>query len=260
MASRLAPSSGPAYARGVARFSRCGIVLQARMGSTRLPGKVLRQLAGKPMIERIVERLRRCRSVDVLVLATSTSPAETPLLEWALAHDVTVFRGSESDVLDRYVACARAHELDLVVRATGDNPFVDPESLDGLVQVFADSDASYGSALTGHGSGLPIGVGVEVMTRDALEDSANDGREPHHREHVNEYILENIARFGLAIYRAKAALHAPELTLSVDTPQDFALAETLWQDYVAEHADEDMPIEWVIDWMRSRRAGAGSAR
>ncbi len=163
---------------------------------------------------------------------------------------MVVFRGAEDDVLDRYVSCARAHELDAVVRATGDNPFVEPASLDGLVELFGASEAHYACALPSCGSGLPVGTGVEVMSREALEESWQRGVLPHHREHVDEYILEHPERFGCAVYQPPATLTAPELVLTVDTVEQFDEADQIWRDYRAQHQDDLLPLEWVIAWKR----------
>ena len=199
-----------------------GIILQARMGSSRLPGKVMRPLAGRPMIAHAIARLLRCRTIGRVILATSERPEDDPLAQFAATLNVDVFRGSELDVLDRYYRCARQYGLQQIVRATGDNPFVDPEECDRLVSAHLEAETDYMYAFA---SGLPVGIGVEVFTIDALERSWRDGREPHHREHVDEHMLENPDLYRQALLLAPAAKRAPKLSFTVDTPAQFAGAE-----------------------------------
>lgn len=200
-----------------------GIIIQARMGSTRLPGKVLKPLAGKPMLARILGRFQHCRRADRVVLATSDRIQDDPVAALAGDLGMPVFRGSESDVLDRYRQCARAFGFTAIVRATGDNPFVDVEEADRLIAFHHASGLDYAANV----GGLPIGVGVEIMTMAALERSWREGLAPHHREHVNEYILENPALFRQEAPTIPPEKLAPTLRLTVDTPEDFAFAEAL---------------------------------
>lgn len=203
---------------------RIGVVLQARMGSSRLPGKVMRVLAGQPMLGHILDRLQRAVRPDLLIVATSDLPADAPVVKFASARGLPVFRGSEADVLDRYYQTSRAFELDHVVRATADNPFVDPEELDRLVAHHLATQADYTHAF----GQLPIGVGVECFTMDALARSWQEGHAPHHREHVNEYIPEHPDRFRIEELDVPADKRASDLRLTVDTPEDFARAEALY--------------------------------
>ena len=221
------------------------------MGSTRLPGKVLRPLAGKPMLAWIVERLSASRKAGPVVLATSTAQTEAPLVALAESLGVTVFRGSEPDVLDRYYRCAAERGFSAVVRATGDNPFVDPEELDRLVDLFEAKALDYASAFPSFGSGLPVGAGLEIFTFAALERSWKEGRGPHHREHVNEYMQENPALFAQAVLKAPPEKTAPDLSLTVDTPEDFARARRLYADYQKAHPGKSPPVAWAVAALRA---------
>lgn len=206
-------------------MKRVGIILQARMGSTRLPGKVLRELAGRPMIEWSIDALTSVIGVEEVILATSDRPEDGVLSTVAEKKGIRFFRGSELDVLDRFYRCAQAFSLDVIVRATGDNPLVDPQEVENLLDFFSQRNLAYATAFPDYGSGLPVGVGTEVFTFAALEEAWRDGRAPHHREHVNELFQENPARFPQATYVAPAEKHAPQLRLTVDTPEDFARVE-----------------------------------
>lgn len=227
-----------------------GIVLQARMGSTRLPGKVLKPLAGKPMLERILGRLRACRRADKVILATGDGPDNDAVARLGESLGVAVFRGSESDVLDRYHACAAAFGLDWIVRATGDNPFVDAEEGDRVIAFARERGLDYASAFPSFGSGLPIGVGVEIIGRAALDRSWREGCESHHREHVNEYIQEHPELFAQDTLTAPADKTAPDISLTVDTPEDFARAESLWAAWAADGGRGEPDTGWLIRRMR----------
>lgn len=231
---------------------RIGIILQARMGSTRLPGKVLKPLAGKPMIQWIIERLQTCKKSDILILATSTSDEDQPLVDLAEKLGVSIFRGSESDVLDRYYKCALAYHLDDIIRATGDNPFVDPEECDRLVAFCFSRQLDYATVSTDFDDGYPLGVGLEIFSFSALEKSWQEGHASHHREHVNEYILENPALFKQAKLPAPSEKYAPELSLTVDTFEQFKTAEALYTDYLRQYPLQQVPVVWAIKALKKR--------
>lgn len=225
---------------------RLGIVLQARMGSTRLPGKVAKPLAGVPMLVHALERLKRVRAADAMVVATSSVTADDAVAALAISAGAEVFRGSESDVLDRFVACARSFGFARVIRATGDNPFIDFEEAERLIDFHLERGLEYASSFPEFGSWLPVGVGVEIMTVDALERSWREGLLPHHREHVNEYIQENPRIFRQACLEAPVGKRAPELRLTVDTPEDLAFAERLLNLFDAEGGVGLPTTSWLI--------------
>jgi spore coat polysaccharide biosynthesis protein SpsF len=202
------------------------------------------------MIHWIIERLWACQQADLLILATGTSAQEEPLVELAESLGVDIFRGSEFDVLDRYYQCARAYQLDDIIRATGDNPFVDPEECDRLVDFYRRRSLEYATVSSDRGSGYPLGVGVEIFSFSALEKSWQEGHAPHHREHVDEYILENPAIFRQAQMPAPAEKCAPELSLTVDLPEQFAMAEMIYHEYLRQHPSQLVPVAWAIQALK----------
>lgn len=227
-------------------MSGAGVILQARMGSSRLPGKVLKPLCGRPMLAWVVARLRRSAAGQRLVVATSVLETEAPLVALCAELGVEVFRGHETDVLDRYYRCALALGMDPVVRATGDNPFVDAQECDRLVALRGARGLDYASAFPEFGSGLPLGVGLEVFTFAALERSWREATAPRHREHVNEYMQENPALFRQAVLEAPAEKRSPGLSLTVDTLEDFARAERLYAEYQGQAPGGLPPVEWAV--------------
>ncbi|MBI5643506.1 MAG: glycosyltransferase family protein [Deltaproteobacteria bacterium] len=202
-----------------------GIVIQARMGSTRLPGKVLKDLSGRPMLSHIIERLKAVRNSDVLIVATSTNKADNAVEEFCSREGVDCFRGDEGDVLDRYYKTALHFKLDHIVRATADNPLVDPVEVSRLIDLHHKENADYT-----HSFGkLPIGVGAECFSFGSLERSWRDGVKPNHREHVNEYIQERPEAFRIEELDIPVEKRAPNLRLTVDTPEDFKRAEMIYE-------------------------------
>ena len=197
-----------------------GIVVQARMGSTRLPGKVLRPIAGRALLDHVIGRLDMLQSEAEAVVATTLEPKDDAVAEHCAGLAVACFRGSENDVLDRYVACARKYAFDHIVRLTADNPFTDIEELDRLIDMHVADGNDYSHSF----GGLPVGVGAEIFTRAALERSACEGLEPHHREHVNEYVQENPQWFRIGVLAVSADKQRPDLSLTVDTEDDYLRA------------------------------------
>jgi spore coat polysaccharide biosynthesis protein SpsF len=202
---------------------RVGAVIQARMGSTRLPGKVLKPIAGKTLLDHVLGRLALLRLPVEIVVATSDLPQDDAIARHCTARSVAVFRGSETDVLDRYYQCARMHRFGHVVRLTADNPFTDVEELQRLIELHLAQGNDYT-----HSFGvMPLGVGAEIFTFAALERSAKEGHAPNHREHVNEYILEHHEQFRIAMLQVADAKKCAELRLTVDTEQDYRRACTI---------------------------------
>lgn len=199
-------------------------VLQARVSSSRLPGKVLRPLLGQPMIARQIERLHRARTLDALVLATSTDPSDDALARWAEDAGVPVYRGSLDDVLDRFVSAARPYAPRHVARLTGDCPLADPAVIDAVVARHLQSGADYTSNTIE--PTWPDGLDVEVMTMAALETAAREAAAQFQREHVTQFIVRQPGRFRLENVRGDNDLSA--LRWTVDEPADFELVEAIY--------------------------------
>lgn len=194
-----------------------GIIIQARMGSSRLPGKVLKPIAGKPLISYIMNRLTQLKTQTRIILATTDSPLDNIISNYCEEHLFECFRGNEDNVLERFYLCATRNHLSHIVRLTADNPFTDIEELDNLIvlhqQVQADYSYSYNS--------LPKGVGAEIFTYEALKESYLNATEANHMEHVNEYILENPSKFKIITLNVSHEKNKPEISLTIDTPQDY---------------------------------------
>lgn len=206
-----------------------GIILQARMGSHRLPGKILMDIEGRPLLGHIVSRLER-RAAGRLVIATSMLPQDDAVEAFCDTMQVDCFRGSEENVLERYVQCAKAYGFEHVIRMTGDNPFPDVEEMDCLIAFHL----SRGLQFSENFSVLPLGVGMEILTKDALEESLINASLPKHFEHADEYVLDNLDSFRHGTCLPPESKRHPEIRLTVDTPEDYSCAC-----YIVKHAGQD---------------------
>ena len=225
---------------------RVVVIVQARMGSTRLPGKVLASIRGEPMIVRQLERLLRCRHVDVLVVATTDLAGDDPVVD-AVGRlpGVGVFRGSEEDVLARYVGAARATGAEVIVRITADCPLIEPTVVDRCVLTMHENpDAEYVSNV--HRRTYPRGLDTEVVRAEALETAYTEATHPFEREHVTPFIWRRPERFVMV--DVTAADDHSHLRWTVDTPQDLGLIERV---YEALHPTEpDFCYERVLRLFR----------
>lgn len=190
------------------------------MGSTRLPGKVLKPIGQRPLLGHVVGRLEMLTHPHKAVVATSDLAADDAIAAWCQSEGVACFRGSEQDVLARYEGAARTFGLDPIIRLTADNPFTDMEELDRLI----DLHRAEGNDFSQSFAALPIGVGAEIFSFDALVKSARDGHDPHHREHVDEYMIENPQIFRTGNLAVEGPKNRPEVRLTVDTEEDYRRA------------------------------------
>lgn len=200
-------------------------VLQARMSSSRLPGKVMRPVLGTPMIERQLERLRPCETFDRLVVATSLDPSDDPLVDHLAGLGTPVFRGSLPDVLGRFAAAAAAcGPAAHVVRLTADCPLADASVIDACVRLHLASGADYTSNTLQRT--FPDGLDVEVMTAAALQVAAAEARDPYEREHVTPFLWRRPERFRLAQLTQPRDLSDRRWT--VDTAEDLLFVERVF--------------------------------
>ncbi|HEY8119606.1 MAG TPA: NTP transferase domain-containing protein [Methylophilaceae bacterium] len=192
-----------------------GIILQARMGSSRLPGKVLLPFGNTTLLGWIISRIKNLPWK--LVVATSSETRDDAIAEYCAEQGVECFRGSEQDVLDRYYQCAKTFAFEHAVRLTADNPFPDTDELARLIRYHIEGRYDYS-----HNIGkLPVGVGAEIFSMKELETSWKDGQKPHHREHVNEYILEQSESFKIGYLEPLADRQSPALAFTIDTDADY---------------------------------------
>jgi spore coat polysaccharide biosynthesis protein SpsF len=201
-------------------------ILQARMSSSRLPGKVMAPVLGEPMIDRQVERLRRSNRIDELMVATSTEASDDPLAAYCEILGLEVFRGSLNDVLDRFrAALARRPRATTVIRLTADCPLADPELIDEVIDHHHEVGADYTSNTLGART-YPHGLDAEVIRAGALIEAAERADEPYEREHVTPYIYRRPETFRLAGVARHQSL--ANLRWTVDVPADLVFVRDVY--------------------------------
>lgn len=201
-------------------------IVQARMESTRLPNKVMRTIQGQPMIELLLQRLSKSARIDKIVLATSNHIRNQPLVQLVENHGISVYRGSEEDVLDRYYQAAKLYSADIVVRITGDCPLIDAELVSKLVHEFEKLDVDYLSNTIV--PTYPDGLDIEVFSFAALEKAASEATLPEAREHVTPY-LKDSGFFQISNYINSEDLSAERWT--VDEPEDFEVISSVFEHF-----------------------------
>jgi len=212
------------------------------MGSSRLPGKVLKDIEGQTMLERVVKRVRQAKKISRLVVATTIHPEDQRIVEECQRLETECFRGSELDVLDRYYQTWRAFGGDTVVRITSDCPLIAPEIIDQVIREFEIHDVDYASnVIESHDI---RGLDVEVMKAGVLEKAWRESDQPHHRVHVTPYIYQNPDRFRLL--EVPMGMGAHPFRLTVDTSEDLMLIRSIYAHF---HNQDALSAREVIDFL-----------
>lgn len=207
---------------------KCVIIVQARMNSTRLPGKVLKPIGGKPLLAYALETLQRVENADGLLVATSDLPADDAIAAFCTDFGMDCYRGSETDVLDRYYQAARSVEAERIVRITSDCPLIDADVVSEIIDAFdaAQVNATPIDYLSNTlDRTFPRGLDVEIFSFAALETAWKEASDPDEREHVTPFLYRHPERFRLQQYRQ--AINRSHLRWTVDTPEDFHLIELI---------------------------------
>lgn len=213
-------------------------IIQARMNSTRLPGKILRPLYGKSILGHVITRVRACRNLDEIVIATTTAATDQVIVDEAVRYGARVFRGSEEDVLSRYYFAALENQADVIVRITSDCPLYDPALLERMLEKFYSLNAQgptcdYLSNITSRS--FPRGLDSEIFSFATLERLHREAQKPHQREHVTPYIYENTDQFRLQTFWNETNLSVHRWTL--DTLEDWQLIHAI---YTALYREDKM--------------------
>lgn len=212
---------------GVAMGERVVCIVQARMGSTRLPGKVMADLGGQPMLARVLRRVGRATTLDAVWLATTEQVIDDPVAELASIMGVPVFRGDEADVLDRYYHTAKQARADVVVRVTADCPLIDPGLIDELVWAFQAAEPPVDFAANCLAQSYPLGLAVEVVRFPVLAMAWQEADKDYLREHVMPFVYLLADRFRLLSLSHDHNLS--KLRWTVDTAEDLALVRAVYE-------------------------------
>lgn len=226
------------------------IVTQARMGSTRLPGKIMLEIEGKTLLEIHISRLKKCKEADAILIATTVSKKDEIVVEMANKFGVLSFRGSENDVLDRFYQATKPFNPEWVVRVTSDCPLIDPELVDQVILYAKNNNFDYCSNVLDEK--FPDGQDVEVFKFNALENAWTNAVLNSEREHVTPFLRNNVIGKGLSIFKAKnfeCDFDYSKIRMTVDEELDFELVKYLvksfgtdkgWREYVKYILDNNL--------------------
>lgn len=205
---------------------KIGIIVQARMGSTRLSGKVLKEIKGSTMLEHVVKRLQQSNYADSIIIATTNSPSDAKIEEEAKRLNTTVFRGSEDNVLSRYYYAAKENELDIVIRVTSDCPLIDPLVLDEMIHTYLDNecDVLTNVGMEAEERTFPRGLDAEMFSFAVLEEAFKSATEKYQKEHVTPYIYEHSEN----TFYYNHAIDYSKHRWTVDTQEDFELITAIY--------------------------------
>ncbi len=204
-------------------FVPCMIVVQARLGSTRLPGKIFKPVMGKPLLSYQLERLGRVTNIEGIVIATTTNPKDQPIVDYCNKESLHCIRGSEEDVLSRYVAASDAFGLEVVVRVTSDCPLIDPNLIEKGLECFWHNFETLDYLSICHDRTYPLGMDFEIIRVSALKKAFFEAQDSAEKEHVTPYIWNHPELFGLA--NMQQAKDQSSYRLTVDTQDDFLVIE-----------------------------------
>lgn len=225
--------------------------IQARLGSTRLPGKVLKEVCGKPLLQYQIERIRRSRLVDDIVIATTTSENDNPIAELGSQLGVAVYRGPENDVLRRIADLLRAHRVDIHVELVGDSPLTDPQIADEIIGFFLKYRDRYDFVSNGTELSYPSGMEVNVYPATILiEANKTVAADDPLREHVDIHLSKN-PRYRSFCLRAPSHFHRPDIFLEVDTVRDFQMLSQVIAHF-EEINKEHFSLSQILDFLETR--------
>ncbi len=246
------------------------VIIQARMGSLRLPGKVLMPLGDTIVLDYVVQRSRAIEGVSEVIVATSSLKQDQVIVNWCIEHGVPYFCGSEDDVLDRYYQCAKLYEPDYVIRVTADCPFADYQTASAMVAMLEnrkqvrDREQVRDCKQIDHSHqqysqremvdvvrlepGLPRGLPVELLSFAALRYIHQNGTEVYHREHVTYYAYEFPEKFRFYPVAVEDAKKRPDLRITLDTPEDYLLCQAIADHFVGNIL---VSAQDVIDYLAS---------
>lgn len=233
---------------------RVVLILQARMGSSRLSGKSMMDLAGAPLVGRVIERVKRGKRVDEIVLATTQKPEDDVLEELARSYGTSVFRGSENDLVDRYYQAAKVFNADVVVRLPADNPCPELSEIDRIIAYHLTGQSDFSSNLAEvFGNGYPDGIGAEVFNFEILEEVWQTSSDPEKREHPHLYFFDYKSqkpadpdRYRVGTVQCPPEFRRPDLVLDVNTREEYEFMRELYE-YLYPR-NREFHIVDIIEW------------
>ncbi len=231
-------------------------IIQARMGSSRLPEKVLIKIEGKSIIEHIVERVSTCKEVDKIIVATTTKEEDNEIEQVCNSLGVECFRGDENNVLQRFIEAAKKYNPKNIVRLTGDNPLIDTNYLDSTIKEHKEKNLDYTSSWTA----LPYGLGSEVVSYQALIKSLTQTQDKEHLEHVTLFITQNPGMFKIKTIDSNFSNLHEKYKLSLDTKEDLKLINEVFKNLYRKGTINSKEIINLLENLRGKNEKSSDNR
>lgn len=204
--------------------------IQARAGSNRLPGKVLKEICGKSIIRHIIERIKYCKNIDKIVLATSKNKENDALEAVARDQNISFFRGSEDDVLSRFIAVIDKFNPRHIVRICADSPLIDPQEIDKIVSHHINTGADYSfNHIPRMNNNYPDGIGAEIFKSNILSELNHKSLSSEEKEHINLFIWNNLEQYKVETLKAPEEIAYSELKFEVNTEKDFLFINKIFE-------------------------------
>lgn len=222
---------------------KIAVIIQARMGSTRLSGKVMKDIYGKTVLSHVIDRVRQSKLIEDIIIATTSNDMDNIIETEAIKCGVKVFRGSENDVLSRYYLAAESNKIDVIVRITSDCPVIDPYVIDKIIQAYlkGQNDIVTNASSDLNERTYPRGLDTEVFSFESLKEAFNNAKKEYQKEHVTPYIYENSKN----IYCYKNDVDYSKYRWTLDTEEDFELITEIYKKlYKGKH---DFYLNDIID-------------
>ncbi|MFS0575524.1 glycosyltransferase family protein [Sporosarcina sp. 179-K 3D1 HS] len=219
------------------------VIIQARMGSSRLPEKVLKPLGTTDVLNYVTARCKQIQGIEEVIVATSVLPQDDAVEKWCREKGIVCFRGAEDDVLDRYVQCAKEYEPEYVIRVTADCPFVDFEMATDIVKLMERERVD----LINLAGNLPRGLAVEMISYKSLLYIHGHGKEHRHREHVTYYAYEQPKEFSHAAYSVPMDRQYPKLRITLDTEEDYQVCQAIADHFQNELVSSTDVLQFLND-------------
>jgi spore coat polysaccharide biosynthesis protein SpsF len=200
-------------------------IIQARVGSTRLPSKVFAEIEGRPLLWHVVNRLKKSKYLDSIIIATTVNPNDNQIEEWAFKNQIDLFRGSEENVLKRYYDAAKHFHTKVIIRITADDPFKDYQIMDKVIEKFQKEKADF--ACNNNPPTFPEGLDIEVFSMESIETAFNNATSDFEKEHVTQYFYKNIDQFKIST--VSNAMDLSHLRWTIDENDDLEMARRVYE-------------------------------
>jgi spore coat polysaccharide biosynthesis protein SpsF len=221
-------------------------IIQARMGSLRLPGKTLMKINGKALVEIVANRIKKASGIDKIIVATSNTQKDDPVAEFLKEKKIEVFRGHETDLLKRYYDAAAQYKADIIIRICGDQPLVDPQAIDLCLQKhLQNSKADF--TYCKHPKGWPDGTGCEIISWSALQRAQKQCTDSFEREHIQPFFLNHQTEYTIETLDAPPELYCPNIHLAIDTKADFDKITKIYQELLFKSNANDDKIISIME-------------